>query len=494
MTTDNLIDSHFFAKLTCAIERNQSLLCVGLDPLPEQLPSRYRDAQGDVIAGLLAWNQAVIEQTVDLVCAYKPNIAFYEALGAPGMALLRSTLALIPPHIPVILDAKRGDMGNTATAYAQACFVALDVDAVTLSPYLGRDSVAPFAKYADKGLFVLCHTSNPSAGEFQELEINDWRTLDREPNQPLYLQVARAAIHWSPNVGLVVGATYPPAIAAVRQAAPQAWFLVPGIGAQGGDLEATLTAGLRADGLGVIINASRAICGAENHRDAAQQLRQAINQVRSQTRAATLASPATSIDQNLQTLIADLAALAAVKFGTFTLASGIQSPIYVDLRLLVSKPALLAEAARAYTKILAGLSCDRIAGVPYAALPIGTAVAIEADKPLIYQRKEAKTHGLGKDIEGLWQPGERVVIIEDLITSGGSTIQTAERLRAAGLVVEDVIVLIDREQGGVENLAAAGITAHSVFKLSTMLDELVKAGKLDVEKQQEVLAFIGKRS
>jgi orotate phosphoribosyltransferase len=195
----------------------------------------------------------------------------------------------------------------------------------------------------------------------------------------------------------------------------------------------------------------------------------------------------------LQSLIANLANLEAIKFGSFTLASGIVSPFYIDLRLLVSQPALLAQAATAYAALLAALTCDRIAGVPYAALPIGTAVAIESDKPLIYMRKEAKTHGLGKAIEGVWQPGERVVIIEDLITSGGSIIQTAEQLRAAGLIVEDAIVLIDRQQGGVENLAAAGITAHSVLTLQTLVDALVEMGKLSDGKRQEVLAFVNAR-
>jgi len=270
----------FFTKLDAAVERNQSLLCVGLDPTPAQLPTRHRQDNNDLIAGLLAWNQAVIEATTDLVCTYKPNIAFYEALGAPGMTLLRQTLALIPKHITVLLDVKRGDIGSTAAAYAQACFDDLGVDAVTLSPYLGRDSIDAFARYADKGLFILCHTSNPSAGDFQHLEITDWRTLDREGNQPLYIHVARTAVTWSPNVGLVVGATYPEVFAGVRSAAPNQWLLVPGIGAQGGDLASTLAAGLRADGKGVLINASRGVCLADDYRAAAQQLRDEINQHR----------------------------------------------------------------------------------------------------------------------------------------------------------------------------------------------------------------------
>ena len=158
----------------------------------------------------------------------------------------------------------------------------------------------------------------------------------------------------------------------------------------------------------------------------------------------------------------------------------------------MSRPAILAKAAEAYAALLADIECDRIAGVPYAALPIGTAVALAADKPLIYPRKEVKEHGLGKLIEGAWQPGDRVAIIEDLITSGGSTIKTAETLRAAGLVVEHAVVLIDREQGGPENLAQAGITAHAVLELTTILNILHAAGRLEDAKRQEVLAFLGR--
>ena len=176
----------------------------------------------------------------------------------------------------------------------------------------------------------------------------------------------------------------------------------------------------------------------DNHRHAAIQLRDAINRVRDMgTRASSVSLPARSdspeVPHALRTLMSELVSLEAVKFGDFELASGIRSPIYIDLRLLVSKPRILTDVAEAYALILRTLQYDRIAGVPYAALPIGTAVAMAVDRPMIYPRKETKTYGLGREIEGHWQEGDRVVIIEDLITSGGSTIQTAMRLRNAGL-------------------------------------------------------------
>lgn len=496
------MSTNFFTKLEAAVLRNQSLLCVGLDPTPEQLPAKHRRTDGDRIAAMLDWNRAIIAETADLAAVYKPNIAFYEALGLPGLELLRHVLTLIPNDTPVLLDAKRGDIDSTAAAYARACFEDLQVDAVTLSPYLGRDSIDPFAAYGDKGLFVLCHTSNPSAQEFQELEISDWRTLDREPNRTLYERVAQRAATWSPNVGFVVGATYPEQMEAVRTVVPDRWILVPGIGAQGGDLPSTMAAGIRPDGMGLLINASRGIALAENYREAAEELRAEINRYRPLSPSAVAQPakpPAVTIQtqstqpaksETLQRLIVGLADLGAVKFGNFTLASGTQSPIYIDLRLLVSQPALLHLAAELYAERLSTLQFDRIAGVPYAALPIGTAVSLVADVPMIYPRKEAKAHGLGKDIEGLWEAGDRIVIIEDLITKAGSILKSVERFREVGLVVEDAIVLIDREQGGKANLAAAGVTGHSVLIITEVMDVLVAADKLSVEKQKEVLAFI----
>lgn len=486
--------SPFFDKLAARIASSGSLLCVGLDPNLDVLPGKYANSAISDADQLLNWNLDIIKSTADFACAFKPNIAFFEALGSNGHDLLVATLKAIPDDIPVILDAKRGDIGNTAAAYARACFEHLGVDAVTLNPYLGRDSIAPFLEYPDKGLFVLCRTSNPGSADFQELEISDWRTLDRELNQPLYVHVARTATAWAPQIGLVVGATFPESLEAVRQTAPEAWMLIPGIGSQGGEIRATLEAGLRSDGAGLIVNLSRGIAMADDPAAAAKRYRDELNAARDDLMARY--GPASDSVRNgpLDELCLGLLNLGAVKFGDFTLASGIQSPIYIDLRLLASDPALLASVAEHYAAVLDNLPADRIAGVPYAALPIGTAVALGSGKPMIYPRKEVKSYGLQQGIEGLWNAGDEVVVIEDLVTSGGSTLSTVERLRAAGLMVNHAIVLIDREQGGVQNLAQHGVTVHGVFTMSAMLDSLLRQDAITQDQAENVRRFVKESS
>jgi len=262
----------FHEKLTLASKKNNSLLCVGLDPDPALMP----------VEDVLAFNKAIIEATADLVCCYKPNLAFYEALGIPGLEALQRTLEYIPANIPVIGDAKRGDIGSTAKAYAKAMFEQWGFDAVTSNPYLGKDSVEPFLEYSDKGVLVLCHTSNPGASDFQELAVGQISN-----QRPLYEQVALKASEWNnnKNIGLVMGATYPEQMQTVRQLCPDMIILAPGVGAQGGDLENTVKYGVNTDGEGLIINSSRGIIFASRNKDdfasearsATQALRQKIN-------------------------------------------------------------------------------------------------------------------------------------------------------------------------------------------------------------------------
>lgn len=238
----------FVEKLLAASERNNSLLCVGLDPDPAQMP----------IKDLAAFNKAIIEATADLVCAFKPNLGFYEALDFPGLEALRKTLEVIPDGIPVIGDAKRGDISPTANAYAKAMFEMWGFDAVTASPYLGRDSLEPFLSYADRGVFVLCRTSNPGARDLQDLLVT---SPYERVTIPLYEAVAMKAAAWNVhnNVGLVVGATYPDELKRVRELCPRMPILIPGVGAQGGSLEQAVRNGVDAQGRLAIINASRGI-------------------------------------------------------------------------------------------------------------------------------------------------------------------------------------------------------------------------------------------
>ncbi|MFN8558679.1 MAG: orotidine-5'-phosphate decarboxylase, partial [Dehalococcoidia bacterium] len=236
----------FSEKLRRATERNGSLLCVGLDPEPSRI-------DGDVGAFL----QAVIEATADVACCYKPNLAFFEALGRDASATLARTLEAIPRDMPVIADAKRGDIGNTAAAYARALFDVWGFDAMTANAYGGYDSVEPFINRADRGVFIWCRSSNPGAADLQDLPVIDAGGERR----PLYEVVAEKARAWNSagNVGVVAPATFPTEAARLRALCPDMLFLVPGVGAQGGGAEAAVRAVSDAAGAGFIVNVSRQV-------------------------------------------------------------------------------------------------------------------------------------------------------------------------------------------------------------------------------------------
>ena len=261
---------NFVEKLTSATRKNKSLLCVGLDPDSRLIPDKL---------GVFEFNKAIIDATYDLVCAYKPNIAFYEALGNEGLDALKRTVDYLPEDIPIIVDAKRNDIGNTAKAYAQVIFSHFNFDATTVNPYLGFDSIEPFIQYRDKGVFILCRTSNAGAVDFQALHCE----VENE-RHPLFEIVALKASQWNThgNIGLVVGATYPEELRLIRQSHPDMPLLIPGIGAQGGDLTLTVRYGVNAKGEKAIINSSRQIIYASREKDFAQAARHTASTLRDQ--------------------------------------------------------------------------------------------------------------------------------------------------------------------------------------------------------------------
>lgn len=268
---------NFLEKIVSASQRHKSLLCVGLDPDPKLMPR---------VAGICEFNKAIIEATSDLVCAYKPNLAFYEAMGREGWEALKKTVEHIPRDIATIGDGKRADIGNTAKAYATALFDYFGFDAATVNPYMGFDSIEPFLEYRDKGIFILCRTSNKGALDFQSLQCVPV-TADKgaEPaSRPLFEIVAEKARQWNRagNLGLVVGATYPEELRRVRQICPDMWLLIPGVGTQGGEMEATVRYGIDASGGKAIINSSRQVLYASRGPDFAVAARKMAEQLRSQ--------------------------------------------------------------------------------------------------------------------------------------------------------------------------------------------------------------------
>ncbi len=270
----------FRERLAGAVATNDSLLCVGLDVEMAKLPAVLRSLP--VAEALAAFLHGIIAATADFVCCYKPNLAFYLAHGAAGWDVLLGLRDAIPAHIPMLLDAKFGDVGSTAALYARTAFDVVRADAVTVSPYVGGDALAPFFARDDRAAFVLCKTSNPGSGDVQDLPLAGGESVS--------LRIADRIRGWGAargNVGAVVGATYPAQMAAIRAALPDAPLLVPGIGAQGGDLEASVRAGMDREGAGMLISASRSVLYAsagDDFADAARaeasRLRDAINAAR----------------------------------------------------------------------------------------------------------------------------------------------------------------------------------------------------------------------
>ena len=458
---------NFFTNLEKVCREKNTLLCIGLDP-------RVSPEKGESPAELIIeQNKRIIEETAPYAACFKPNIAFYEIYGPQGLRALEETLKMIPADIPVIMDSKRGDIGSTAEAYADSIFGHYNVGSTTLSPYMGRDAVDPFLKWENRGVFLLCRTSNPGAKAVQDLMVGD---------KTLYEHMAGELTSWSDRVALVMAGNDVPAMAKVREITPDAWFLAPGIGAQGGDMKEAVEAGMRADGLGILPNVSRAVANADNPGEAAKKFRDEMNAARKAVLEMRKASGYKKKNYLMDRVVKGLIETECFKVGEFTLKSGKKSPFYIDIRRVSSSVALLNDVADAFAEILKDLTYDRIAGIPVAALPLATAVSLRTGKPMIYPRITMKEHGTGNRIEGEYKKGEKIVLLDDLITTGKSKIEAIDILREAGLVVDDLVVLLERGAQGRKDMKAVNINLKAYAHVSELLEPCHKLGLID-EKQ-----------
>ncbi|TVQ45345.1 MAG: bifunctional orotidine-5'-phosphate decarboxylase/orotate phosphoribosyltransferase [Gloeocapsa sp. DLM2.Bin57] len=463
----------FFEKLNQAISLNQSLLVVGLDPNPEMLPQKYN---------LREWLKEIISQTQDHVCAYKPTLGFYQALGVEGIELLIEIIASIPKNIPIILDAKHSDL-NSSSVFAETIFESWGVDGVTLNPYPGQDQATPFLLYPDKGVFLLCCTSNPGAVILQEYPSGAY---------PFYLQLIKEARNWgSPEqVFLEVGTSQTSVLSKIRSLAPERTILLRSFWGEGDHLKEILTTGLDQNGTGLILPIPQDWLSEDNLQQRVENLKQQVNEIRithtQNNNSCELWTPDICLlaEHPYQELILQLYDIGCLLFGEFVQASGAIFPYYVDLRKIISQPQLFHQVLLAYAKIVEKLTFDRIAGIPYGALPTATGLALMLHHPMIFPRKEVKAHGTRRLIEGHYQEGEKVVVIDDILISGKSALEGAEKLTSCGLIVEDIVVFINHEQGVQERLQAAGYQAHAVLTISEITQTLYEAGRITKEQYQ----------
>ncbi|KAE9310093.1 hypothetical protein PF008_g20541 [Phytophthora fragariae] len=460
----------FFASLRARVAQVDSLLCVGLDPHVAELPE-------PTAAAAQAFCLRLIEQTQHVAAAYKPNSAFFEAFGAEGVTALHAVIKAVPQDIPVLLDAKRGDISTTAAAYAVSAFDVLQAHAVTLAPYMGADSIDPFVRgRPERGCFVLCKTSNPSANDFQTLRVG---------TRALFEEVAAKCEQWNAedNVGLVVGATDVDALRRVRAVTPKLWILAPGIGAQGGNLEEAVTAGLSADGLGLLVPVSRGISKASDPKQAAEDLRDAINAVRKHKVAA--AASAVVATSSANEFIKFALSFGVLKFGDFTLKSGRKSPYFFNAGLFRTGRAL-GQLGKFYAQAIhdSGVEFDVLFGPAYKGITLAAAVAIAyadmygVDIPFAYNRKEAKDHGEGGVLVGADMTGKKVLIIDDVITAGTAIREAFGILEKTNAQVSGVYISLDRqEKVSIEDTRSAIDQVRETFGIPVVsiatLDNLV---------------------
>jgi len=494
----------FFIQLTDAIAERQSLLVTGLDPNPEMLQhwAQRRGLAGrSFLSQARHWIKAVIEATAEHVCAYKPSLGFYQALGPIGLELLREVRELVPLSTPLIIDAKHGDL-NSSSALAHYLFRVLGADAVTLSPLPGQDIAAPFLLYPEKAVVVTCHSSNPAA-----------RVLQHHPSEedPLYLRIVRETQRWATPEQLLleVGTSDPRILERVRLEAPERFLILRSLWGEEDRLDALLEAGLSQAADGLLLPLPQNLLVEDDIAERAERLKRRIGERRErwlQERQATgegscslwlpdrsedIAAPVAGVAaaDPMASLIVDLFDIGCLLFGEYVQASGAVFNYYIDLRQIISDPNLFHRVLHAYAGLLEGLEFDRIAGIPYGSLPTATGLSLQLHKPLIYPRKEVKAHGARRLIEGDFEEGDRVVVVDDILITGGSVLEGIGKLESSGLVVHDVVVFIDHDSGQGDRtqppgsaarrrLQQGGYRCHAVLDIARITRELHRAGRL----------------
>jgi uridine monophosphate synthetase len=474
-------------RVSHAIATQNSILCVGLDPIYEKLPAQYKT--GDVALDIFAYNLNIIDRTASFAAAFKPQYKCYSAEGEAGITALRLTCDYIKsnyPHILLILDAKYADVGHVLERCAHEVFDLFGADATTAMPAPGRQALAPLISRPGKGCFMVVRTSNPGADELQDLAMPS--------GEPLYVEITRKiAADWdnAGSVGLVAPATDTQVLAAVRRAAPNMPILCPGVGAQGGEVEAAVRAGLDNSGGGLLINVSRAIMEAPDPGEAARSWRDQMEQARGQvfSREGVVTS---GQRHEVADVVMEMFKIGAIRFEPVTLKSGLVSPYYNNLRILASYPLLLRKVAAlmAGTMREAGVKPDILIGIAEAGIPLAVALSQHTDIPAGYVRSSAKAHGMKRMVEGSWADGATAVLVDDVVSDGASKLEVVEHLRNAGLQVQDIVVLVDRGQGGPELMAQHGLRCHAAITMEQALDILHGARLIGVEQVQASRRFM----
>lgn len=465
------------------IAQQNSVLCVGLDPVYEKLPAEYRT--GNVADDIFAYNRRIIDGAAPYAAAFKPQYKCYSAEGEAGIAALRYTCDYIKqryPHILLILDAKYADIGHVLERCAHEAFDLFGVDAVTAMPSPGKQALSALFSRPGRGCFMVVRTSNPGADELQDMQTAS--------GGPLYVEITRRIAGWNEagNIGLVGPATEPSVLARIRQAAPELPILCPGVGAQGGDVDAAVAAGLDANGAGLLINVSRAVMEAADPGEAARNWRDTMNEARTRRTDVSMTAQPSLIED----VIKQMYEIGAIRFEPVTLKSGLVSPYYNNLRVLASYPPLLRKvsALMSDTMQAAGVRPDILVGIAEAGIPLAVALSQHTGIPAGYVRSSAKQHGTKRIVEGAWQPGAMAVLVDDVVSDGASKLEVLGHLQEAGLQVRDIVVLVDRGQGGPELMARHGLRCHAAVKMEDILSILHNAGLITQRQVDESYRFM----